>query len=103
MGRRTVFVVARSCVMELGTVHDYLERAAAAGIGWPLPEGLREEELENQLFGNQPVAMRALRQCQLQAEETARGIAAYLVTMSRCLETRPSACFLVGSVGHSAT
>ena len=31
--------IARSCGMRLGTVHDYLERAAAAGIGWPLPEG----------------------------------------------------------------
>jgi len=48
--------IARSCGMGLGTVHDYLERAAAAGIGWPLPEGLSEVELEAQLFGNPPVA-----------------------------------------------
>jgi hypothetical protein len=41
--------------MGLGTVHEYLERAVAAGIGWPLPEGLGEEELEAKLFGNQPV------------------------------------------------
>jgi len=26
--------------MGLNTVHDYFERVAAAGIGWPLPEGL---------------------------------------------------------------
>ena len=32
--------IARSCGMGLGTVHEYLERAVAAGIGWPLPEGL---------------------------------------------------------------
>jgi hypothetical protein len=38
--------------MGLGTVHEYLERAVAAGIGWPLPEGLGEEELEAKLFGN---------------------------------------------------
>jgi hypothetical protein len=38
--------IARSCGMGLGTVHQYLERAAAAGIGWPLPEGLSQEELE---------------------------------------------------------
>ena len=38
--------IARSCGMGLGTVHEYLERAVAAGIGWPLPEGLDEEELE---------------------------------------------------------
>lgn len=29
--------IARSCGMGLGTVHEYLERAVAAGIGWPLP------------------------------------------------------------------
>jgi DNA-directed RNA polymerase specialized sigma24 family protein len=37
--------IARSCGMGLATVHDYLERAAA-GIGWPLPEGLKEEDDE---------------------------------------------------------
>ena len=26
--------IARSCGMGLGTVHEYLERAVAAGIGW---------------------------------------------------------------------
>jgi len=29
--------IARSCGMGLGTVHEYLERAVAVGIGWPLP------------------------------------------------------------------
>ena len=48
--------------MGLGTVHEYLERAVAAGIGWPLPEGLGEEELEAKLFGNQPVQAAAVRQ-----------------------------------------
>jgi hypothetical protein len=47
--------VSRCCGMGLGRVHEYLERAVAAGIGWPLPEGLGEEELEARLFGNQPV------------------------------------------------
>jgi transposase len=53
--------IARSCGMGLGTVHQYLERAAAAAIGWPLPEGLSEEELEAKLFGNQAVPARAER------------------------------------------
>jgi transposase len=54
--------IARSCGMGLGTVHDYLERAAAAGIGWPLPEGWSEEELEAKLFGSQPVPTQTARQ-----------------------------------------
>jgi transposase len=48
--------------MGRGTVHEYLERATAAGIAWPLPEGLSEEELEAKLFGNQAVQARTLRQ-----------------------------------------
>jgi len=51
--------IARSCGMGLSTVHDYLERAGAAGMGWPLPEGLSEEELEGRLFGKQEVVARA--------------------------------------------
>ena len=52
--------IARSCGMGLGTVHNYLERAAAVGIGWPLPEGLGEAELEAKLFGTQPPVTRAV-------------------------------------------
>ena len=51
--------IARSCAMGLSSVHEYLERATAAGIGWPLPAGLSEPELEAKLFGNQPVAAKA--------------------------------------------
>jgi len=43
--------IARSCSLGLGTIHDYLHRAQAAGIGWPLPEGWDEEKLEAALFG----------------------------------------------------
>lgn len=54
--------IARSCGIGLGTVHEYLERAAAAGISWPLPEGWGEEELEARLFPPQPEKARVLRQ-----------------------------------------
>ena len=37
LGQRAI---ARSCGMGLSTVHDYLERAAQAGLSWPLAEGL---------------------------------------------------------------
>ena len=38
--------IARSCAIGLSTVHEYLERAAVAGIGWPLPEGLSSRDFE---------------------------------------------------------
>jgi transposase len=43
--------IARSCSLGLGTVHEYLQRAERAGVGWPLPEGWDEERLEEALFG----------------------------------------------------
>ena len=58
LGQRSI---ARSCGIGLSTVHEYLERAAAAGIGWPLPEGWGEEELEAKLFGSQPVPVSKVR------------------------------------------
>jgi len=32
--------IARSCSTGLGTVHEYLQRAEAAGIAWPIRGGL---------------------------------------------------------------
>ena len=40
--------VARSCGVSLGTVNRLLRKAEAAGLGWPLPEGLDEEQLQPQ-------------------------------------------------------
>ena len=31
--------VARSCSVSVSTVHEYLKRAEAAQVNWPLPEG----------------------------------------------------------------
>jgi len=59
LGQRAI---ARSCGMGLSTVHEYVARAVAAGLGWPLPEGLGEVELEARLFGNQPQPVRAVQQ-----------------------------------------
>ena len=42
--------IARACAIGKETVREYLRRAAEAGLGWPLPEGLTEEELEARLF-----------------------------------------------------
>lgn len=37
--------IARSCGLPTSTVGDYLKRAEAAAISWPLPEGQNENEL----------------------------------------------------------
>lgn len=54
--------ISRSCGIGLGTVHEYLERATAASIGWPLPKSLSDEELEAKLFESQPIQPSTLKQ-----------------------------------------
>jgi hypothetical protein len=46
--------LARSCSIGLGTVHEYLQRAEAVGVTWPLGEDWDEERLEAALFGGPP-------------------------------------------------
>ena len=43
--------IARACSISQSTVHAYLNRAAAAGVSWPLPEGWDESRLDAALFG----------------------------------------------------
>lgn len=42
--------IAKSTATSRSTVADYLLRASAAGISWPLPDGMDEEQLERLLF-----------------------------------------------------
>lgn len=42
--------IARGANVSQSTVHEYLARAAAAGVKWPLPEEWGEEQLEAALF-----------------------------------------------------
>src|SRR6516164_3206266 len=44
--------IARSCSIAQGTVSNYLRRARAAEVSWPLPEGWDEARLEEALFGH---------------------------------------------------
>ena len=37
--------IARSCSIVQATVHRYLQKAAAAGLTWPLPEDLDDYRL----------------------------------------------------------
>ena len=51
--------IARACSISQGAVHNYLKKAAAAGIHWPLPEDWDEKRLEAALFGDRrPVERR---------------------------------------------
>ena len=43
--------IARACSISQGAVHNYLKKAAAARIPWPLPEGWDEKRIEEALFG----------------------------------------------------
>jgi transposase len=52
--------IARACSISQGAVHNYLKKAAAAGIAWPLPEGWDEKRVEQTLFGDRrPVERRS--------------------------------------------
>jgi transposase len=42
--------IARSCSIGQATVHRYLQKAAAVGLTWPLPEDLDDRRLEELLF-----------------------------------------------------
>jgi transposase len=48
--------IARSCSLGVGTVHEYLRRAAAGGLSWPLGEEWDERRIEGMLFGPASVA-----------------------------------------------
>jgi transposase len=50
--------IARSCLIGKETAREYLRRAEEAGLSWPLPEGLGEEELERRLFPHDPPLVR---------------------------------------------
>jgi transposase len=44
--------IARACKISNSTVGEYLRRARAAGVHWPLPEGINEDELLERLFSD---------------------------------------------------
>src|ERR1700744_1238372 len=43
--------IARSCSIGQATVNDYLRRAEAAGLRWPLTEDWDDDRIERELFG----------------------------------------------------
>jgi len=59
LGQRAI---ARACSISQSTVHEYLHRAAAAGVVWPLAEDWDEQRLNQALFGEWRVPARAPQQ-----------------------------------------
>jgi transposase len=55
LGQRAI---ARACSISQSTVHDYLNRAATAGMVWPLGEEWDEQRVEQALFGGPQVVKR---------------------------------------------
>jgi len=47
--------IAHGCRISRSTVQRYLERAAAANLGWPLAESLGDTQLERLLFSRPPI------------------------------------------------
>ena len=52
----SIRAIARSCGLPTSTVGDYLKRAEAAALNWPLPEGVSEAQLLEQLMAVPAVA-----------------------------------------------
>lgn len=52
--RLSTRAIGKSLLLGRTTVSEYVRRARAAGIAWPLPEGLHEVELDRRLFAPPP-------------------------------------------------
>ena len=45
--------IGRACKISSSTVSEYIQRATRAGLSWPLPEGLGDEELYQQVVSEE--------------------------------------------------
>ena len=52
--------IAKSCGVSTSTVSEYVTHARAAGLSWPLPEGLTAEQLEARLFPGRGASRRQI-------------------------------------------
>jgi transposase len=74
--------IAKTRAMGRAAVADYLRRARNAGLGWPLPEGLDDIELERRLFPSArvPTEKRPQPDCAyLHRELRRKGVTLYLL------------------------
>ena len=54
-------VIGRAMSLSNGSVNSYLQRARMAGLGWPLPDGLDDAQLEALLYPPPPDVAREHR------------------------------------------
>jgi len=54
--------IAKSCGVSTSTVSEYVTHARAAGLTWPLPEGMTAEQLQAKLFPSQGPSGRVIPQ-----------------------------------------
>jgi transposase len=75
--------ISKALGLAQGTVSEYLNRAARAGLSWPLPEGLSDLDLEAQLFFSQkhspPSAFAPLNHQYLNEELRKKNVTLYLL------------------------
>ena len=48
--KKSIREISQSCSIGKSTVSDYVLRASAAGLSWPLPDDISDEELERRLY-----------------------------------------------------
>ena len=71
----SIRAISRSIGASPSTVGEYVRRAAAAGLSWPLPEGVDERSLEARLFPGSAAAV-PTETCTARLVPRARGAAA---------------------------
>ncbi len=52
--------IALSLSLSLGVISKYLQRAEAAGLGWPLPDGMSDSELAKALISPSAIPAQGL-------------------------------------------
>ena len=73
---------ARACQVSNSTVGEYLERAKKAGLSWPLPEGLSDEELYRRLYPEESLSRRETERPMPNWEEVHRELSKRGVTLT---------------------
>ena len=82
--------IERSCGVSVGTVNGLLRKAREAGLGWPWPEDLDEQQPHQRLYGSAPGAQQHPRREELVQRQSflppvAGHDTAWLAAIANCL------------------